>query len=825
MKKIAFLLMFFAMTTNAQVINFPDANFKALLLQADVTNSIAKNRSNAYFKIDSNNDGEIQFAEALEVSELNSVNRNISDLTGILSFSNLAYLSLESDPMTNLNVSNMVFLKKLFANDVPLETLNISGTALQNLTVVGANLPALDLRPMTSLVNVNCSRNMRVMTNFNISGLTNLQVLSLTLTSIQNFEALGMTELTYIDGPVPDNNMVSFSISDFSSAAIDSYPFTMGFGNNTNLTTVNISNCLGMTMVGFTGCTNLENVNIVNCPDLNSFSSNNSKFTTVNLTGTTNITLMTFYNGFLTSLDLSAMHRLEALSIVNNPIANLSIKNGSRETLVLTNLPLLGYICADAEEISYVRQTIGGAPAVNDYCTFTPGGGYNTITGTLRFDNDNNGCNTDPVLPLMKVKLTESNGISREVFTRNSGNYTFYTQAGDYTIQTDFENPAYFITTPQNALIHFPAAEGLLQTQDFCITANGNHPDIEIVMAELSAAAPGFEILYKISFKNKGNKTSNGTVTLDFESSVIDFISTSHPVFSIIPNRLIFNYTNLIPFENREITIRMRIHSPVEINPVNIGDILHFTATIDPIDADDTLADNVFIFNQKVTGAFDPNNKICLEGDNVTPEKIGKYLHYNINFENTGNANAENIVISDTIDPNKFDIKSLQVLNSSHPVYVKTEGNTIEFIYEGINLPPSHMHPIGGHGNVLFKIKTNSNLYAGDTVENTANIYFDYNAPIVTNEAKTTFRLLNNQAFERDYSIRIHPNPAKDFVKIQSKNMIKTIDLFDVQGRILQTSVENKKETSIDLSQQSNGIYFLKITSEKGSKIEKIIKE
>jgi len=823
MKKITFLLMFVATTANAQVINFPDLNFKALLLQADVTNLIAKNRSNTYFKIDSNNDGEIQFAEALEVSELTSVNQNISDLTGIRSFSNLTSLSMNQAPMTQIDVRNMIFLKKLLISEVPLETFDISGTTLEYLTLAGANLPALDLRTMTSIVYLNCSHNMRVMTDFNVSGLTNLQTISLTLTSIQHFEALGMTGLTTIETPMLSNNLVSFNISDFSSTAMRSFD-PMSF-NAAALTTVNISNCPGMTTVNFVGCTNLENVNIINCPDVNVFQSSNSKFTTVNLTGTSNITIMAFYDGFLTSLDLSAMHRLEQLSIVNNPITNLSIKNGSRETLVLTNLPLLGYICADAEEIANVRQAVGGAPVINSYCTFTPGGGYNTITGILRFDNDNNGCNSDPVMPLMKVKLTESNGINREVFTRNSGNYIFYTEAGDYTIQTDFENPAYFITTPQNALIHFPAAEGLLQTQDFCITANGNHPDTEIAMIELGAATPGFEIVYKISFKNKGNKISNGTITLDFDSSVIDFISTSYPGFSSIPNRLIFNYANLIPFENREITIRMRIHSPVEINPVNLGDILHFTTTINPIDVDDTPADNVFIFNQKVTGAFDPNNKICLEGDIVTPERIGKYLHYNINFENTGNADAQNIVISDTIDPNKFDIKSLQILNSSHPVSIKTEGNVIEFIYENINLPPSIRNPIGGHGNVLFKVKTNPNLSIGDSVENTANIYFDYNAPVVTNEAKTTFQLLKSQEFERDNSVRVHPNPAKDFVKIQSKNTIKSIDLFDVQGRVLQTSVENKKEAAIDLSRQSKGIYFLKITTEKGSKIEKLIKE
>ena len=57
MKKIYFLLLAFAIFTsaNAQIINFPDANFKAKLLAASSSNTIATNLSGAYFRIDVNN--------------------------------------------------------------------------------------------------------------------------------------------------------------------------------------------------------------------------------------------------------------------------------------------------------------------------------------------------------------------------------------------------------------------------------------------------------------------------------------------------------------------------------------------------------------------------------------------------------------------------------------------------------------------------------------------------------------------------------------------------------------------------------------------------
>ncbi|MFN3640336.1 MAG: T9SS C-terminal target domain-containing protein, partial [Flavobacterium sp.] len=77
---ILFLLSGFL--SQAQIINIPDANFKAKLLEASPSNTIARNTQNQYFKIDSNNDGEIQLSEALEVYGLNLNNANIESLEG-----------------------------------------------------------------------------------------------------------------------------------------------------------------------------------------------------------------------------------------------------------------------------------------------------------------------------------------------------------------------------------------------------------------------------------------------------------------------------------------------------------------------------------------------------------------------------------------------------------------------------------------------------------------------------------------------------------------------------------------------------------------------
>ena len=120
MKKIYFLLIalcFFA-NTKAQIVNIPDANFKAKLLSQHLFLVLtrllcAKNLAGNYFKIDANNDGEIQESEALQVSYLyvSSVfGSKISSLIGILSFKNLTYLNCDINSLKTLDVSG---LKKL----------------------------------------------------------------------------------------------------------------------------------------------------------------------------------------------------------------------------------------------------------------------------------------------------------------------------------------------------------------------------------------------------------------------------------------------------------------------------------------------------------------------------------------------------------------------------------------------------------------------------------------------------------------------------------------------------------------------------------------
>ncbi len=110
MKKFYFLFVFLVTTIcNAQIINFPDANFKNKLLQSDITNDIAQvlTPTSIYenLKIDVNNNGEIEVSEVQNIVWLKIDNANITSLTGIENFSSLILLDCQDNQLTTLDLS------------------------------------------------------------------------------------------------------------------------------------------------------------------------------------------------------------------------------------------------------------------------------------------------------------------------------------------------------------------------------------------------------------------------------------------------------------------------------------------------------------------------------------------------------------------------------------------------------------------------------------------------------------------------------------------------------------------------------------------------
>lgn len=712
MKKYYFVIfiLFIVTTVSSQIINFPDVNFKTKLLEADVSNQIAKNLGGSYFKIDANNNGEIETTEALQVSYLNVGESMIGSLNGISNFTGLLTLRCYNNNLTTLDVTALSNLKTLQCLANQLNLINVSG--------------------LINLENLSCQNNQ--LTTLNVTGLYNLRDLSC---------------------------------------------------SNNQLTALDVFTCISLQRIS---CS---------------------------------------YNQ-IEELYLNHLLQLSTLVADNNHLTTLCIKNGRIQSITATGLsgnPNLSYVCIDSSEIGIAGWIANHYPncTVNTYCSFTPGGDFYTIQGNSRYDENNNGCNSsDSVYPNLKLAVT-SGVTSQNCIANNSGNYAVNVLSGTHTIAPVLENPSYFTVSPTVQTITFPTATSPY-IQNFCVSPNGIHNDLEMTIMTMQYAHPNLNAWYVIVYKNKGTHTQSGTVNLAFDDAVLDYVSSNAVISNQVPNSLTWNYTNLLPFESRTILVTMHLNSSTATPPLNFGDILNYTATISGA-VDETPIDNISVLNQTVTNSFDPNNKTCLEGSTVSPDKVGDYVHYIIRFENNGTANAQNIVVKDIIDTSKYDVSSLIPITGSHSFETRiTQTNNVEFIFENINLP---FDDANNDGYVAFKIKTKSTLVVGNSFSNTASIYFDYNAPIVTNTATTTIQALANPDFEFDTYFSIAPNPVKDILNIQVKNSVEisSLSIYNTLGQLV--LVVTEPTSSIDVSSLKTGNYFIKVISDKGSSSSKFIKK
>ena len=92
---------------------------------------------------------------------------------------------------------------------------------------------------------------------------------------------------------------------------------------------------------------------------------------------------------------------------------------------------------------------------------------------------------------------------------------------------------------------------------------------------------------------------------------------------------------------------------------------------------------------------------------------------------------------------------------------------------------------------------------------------------------KVCAKTLGEGIEETTTSLRIYPNPVLDRLYIETQTQALTIEIYDVFGKVqnLKNSETQKLRNSIDVSSLKSGIYFVKINTEKGNIVKRIIKD
>jgi uncharacterized repeat protein (TIGR01451 family) len=423
------------------------------------------------------------------------------------------------------------------------------------------------------------------------------------------------------------------------------------------------------------------------------------------------------------------------------------------------------------------------------------GADFDLYSGSIYYDDNQNGQKDPNELPF-KNALVSAEPLGS--YARSAENGTYSLIAARHLDSLAIQPPnAYATILPRVRLAEQPGSG-----YDFGIYFTPDIVDLSIDITNWEPFRPGFDNKFTITVENMGTKSVTNAQVQCVVPNVLS-IQDVNPfgAASIQGDTITWTISNLAPFER----ISLDVDVVLSATPM-IGDILTIHAEV-PTPGDVQPTNNVFDLRNVVVGSFDPNDKSAQE--TITPQEIGrgKPIEYVIRFENTGNFFAEKIVITDqlasNLNPSTFHFRA-----SSHPcTWQLKSGGQLEFTFNDIFLHPN------ATGFVKFSIEADRDLDLNDVVSNTAQIFFDFNAPVITNTVKTTVALsvASKEPSHLRYSIVAMPNPASDVVRIQIPSDALTdaghLAISDEQGKTILTQRVNTTQTSINLSNYPVGHY------------------
>jgi len=396
---------------------------------------------------------------------------------------------------------------------------------------------------------------------------------------------------------------------------------------------------------------------------------------------------------------------------------------------------------------------------------------------------------------------------------------------------------------------------------------------------EINASTPllrrCFDNEYTLEVQNNGTDKATGVIVNVELDEYFEFISSTGEILSTNGQKIVIGLNHIDRNKKEKLKIKFKLSCDAEL-----GQAHYMNANI----AFDNSCSGVELTEafecRENIGSYDPNDKTTLV-DGVANTKIiaaDETVEYLIRFQNTGTDTAFTVKVEDQI-VSLYEQSSLQVVASSHDFEYSIDRGVASFLFNNILLPDSTTNEKASHGFVKFKVKIQENTKPGDFLLNSADIYFDFNAPIKTNttvnyfickhqtvsiddticfgessygfeesgtyydfDAQSTLGCdsnwilyltvldeldvacmpLSSKDESLSYDITLFPNPTSGQVFFDTEDQILSIvNLLDVQGRRLNTLKIDGNSVDLDVV---SGVYFLEMVSSEGWKdIQKVI--
>ncbi len=437
--------------------------------------------------------------------------------------------------------------------------------------------------------------------------------------------------------------------------------------------------------------------------------------------------------------------------------------------------------------------------------------GLPDVRGHCYVDENANGQQDagEPDLPGIGVSLDPSPTISQ---TNADGAFRYFALPGQYTL--GFQYDSCWVLTTDSAALHISLPLPIDTILGFGFRPNLDFTDVKTVVTSGQPVC-GQTVPFWLVLRNDGCQPANTRYRFELDSLLTWVWAVPGPS-GIFGDTIYWN--SLPPLEPGE---TRNIVAYITMAPAIAGDVPVVAGIAETLDANGStvLHSDTFYYSVPVLCSYDPNDKLVNVSElppNYTSDS--SLLTYTIRFQNTGNFMAFNIRVRDTLDA-VLDWNSFEPLAASHSYFstLDTASGVAQFDFLDIRLADSTSNELQSHGFITFSIRLKPGLSPGSFTRNRAGIYFDVNAPVITNWAETKVReLVSTHSTPAIPAIRIAPNPVADILTVFFSDKPVTdarVQVYDLRGQmVLEKNVPDGLEAcTLDVSALPAAAYLLKI--------------